>query len=578
MIYASPVQKFLQCLEREESIFRAKLASDETGILLRAAINEFDWFHYNYSQLSSPNQEQSENYYFCRLGLTRIFRLVFEAVDEFAFPVVQFKRRGDISRSALELLSAIGMIEHGRRVAHSAKTGFCKIRQSGDRKFHFLLPEKLIDAGYHEKSLLNYYISEEKRVFQERLGLSVSDATLSSIENKLSELVYVFHGHFIGYDADPLIDDYFWGLAYSEIQLQEGFDTFHFSTEFGGVPFQKYMLATIFLVSIALKHKSFCDALVAKAPHIQRENILTISADWDGMVKSIAEVLNTYGLRYEGYTNTSVDEASRIASVLALSRCNCSMLARPHAPLPYLVKVSDTGVVKLIGGAQSEPVHFLLHSLRHHFPKEYDKNQQQREGSFQRALEALLDRAFGGLEFRTNVKVRRDRRVLTDIDFVVIDRSLGLLVLCQLKYQDLYGADIIAQSSRTRRLCEESIKWLDGMSDWVSDVGQSGLKSALQLEHGFEVKRVSRLVLSKHFAHPLGGIRTKENFSYSNWLQLINAISLMEANQGEFRTIAGLLRVLDDQNTGARVVEHLEEPPTKYTIGDTEFTVEMQRT
>lgn len=569
----SPIQEFLNALDLEEAKHHEKLAQDRAGILLRASINEFDWYHHNFAAQDSPTTEEAEHYYFCRLGLVRSIRLAYQAVDRYTYPVVTFARRSDISLAALELLGAIGMIEHGRRVAHIAKTGLGQVHQVDGRTFRIVLPSAIVDEEHHERALFAYYSSEHKRIFDSAFSRVLTEETIRSIASKLDELVYVYRDKFIGYNAHPLLDDYFFGLAHSGIWRQEGFDTFHFATEFGGIPFHKYILATTFFVSLAMKHRGFCGALVKKAPHIRLENIITVSAEWRDLMIETAEALNTYGTRFEGYTHTSVEDAESIASVLSLSRDNVGMVNRPHSPLPYLIRTSDSGVVKLLAGADAEPIQFLLHSLRHHFPREYDRNQQQRERSFRRAIERVLNGCFPGLEFRNNIKIRQGGKTLTDIDLAVIDPVTGSIILCQLKYQDLYGADILSGASRRRHLKSGTRDWLHVVHEWHKRIGVTGLRSSLRLDKKFKFRRVYFLVLSKHFAYPLKDVQTGFPFTYSNWLQLVNVLTLMEKKQGDLRTIVGMINLLNEQNSQAPEVEYVEEPTTKYAVGELEFTV-----
>lgn len=569
----NPIQNFLKAAEKEEDEFRSFLAKDEAGIVFRSIINEFDWFHYNFTKQETRTREQAEQYYLLRLGMTRAIYLAFKSRSSYKFPTVMFERNKELSIQALEIAAGLGMIEHGRRIAHSTKTGQCEISQVDDTNFEFTLPSFLPNESHHEEAMSEYYRSETRKIFSKQQEKILTDKISKSIESLLDELVYVFREKYIGYAADPLLDDYFFGLAYHEIQLQDGFDTFHYSTKFGGIEYQKYILSTVLFSSWSMKHLSFCEALVKKAPQIRMENILTISADRSELVQSLAYGLNSFGSTFEGFTQTSIEEADRIIDVISLTRDNIEMAARPVAPIPYLIQPSKTGLIKLLAGASSEPIHFLLHSLRYHFPKEYDKHQRQREGPFRRAVEQTLNGAFANLEFRNNIKVKQGGKTLTDIDLVVIDKSMGTLILCQLKYQDLHGADILAANSRHTRLREETARWLDAIEGWQGKIGEQKLRATLRLPKMFSIRSVHQLVLSKHYAYPLKDIVKGESSAYANWLQFINAVELMKITQGTIRTTAGLVKLLKKQNLEAKTIEYMSEPNTLYSIGELKFSV-----
>jgi hypothetical protein len=65
--------------------------------------------------------------------------------------------------------------------------------------------------------------------------------TLNSIQPKIHEimgpLVYRWVDHYIGYEADPLVDAYFERLGVLTAELMTGHDAFEDDANFGGLPF-----------------------------------------------------------------------------------------------------------------------------------------------------------------------------------------------------------------------------------------------------------------------------------------------------------------------------------------------------
>jgi hypothetical protein len=205
-------------------------------------------------------------------------------------------------------------------------------------------------------------------------------------------------------------------------------------------------------MSISFKHERFAEALVKKDSNIRLEDILTVSADPEVLTENIRDAVNNFGRAIEHFEEMSLEDARTVFRVLCCSRGNSGLLGAPGAAVPLLVQTSDRGVVKCLTGARSEPVRFLLESLRHHSPKDYDVNQQAREASLQRAVQRVLNEAYSSLEYRLNVAARVGGKVLTDIDLVVLEKSTGIVILCQLKHQDVYGANLHARRIRADRL------------------------------------------------------------------------------------------------------------------------------
>ena len=359
------------------------------------------------------------------------------------------------------------------------------------------------------------------------------------------------------------------------MQLQEGFDTFHYTTRFGGIRFQNYILALTFIMSIYIRHERFAEALVKKDTSIRLENILTISSDTDGFAEAIRDVVNYYGSGLGNFEEIDLEAALIIFEVLSCSRRNTALLAAPGSPLPPIVQCSDQGFIRCLTGAHSEPIRFLLESLRHHFQKDYDKNQCTREQSMQRAVRRVLTDAFEGLDFRENIKVRLDGNVLTDIDFTVLEERTGVVILCQLKHQELYGFNLHAKHIRTERLKSQVGSWLTAIDQWRSAVGEKGVRNSLRISKSFPILRVYRLVISKHYSYPLKEIISGTDSVYANWAQFFNANELAKRDRPD-RCLLELIKILREVQTPSEMPRYLPEPTTEWKINELKFTLRQE--
>jgi hypothetical protein len=314
-----PLKRFFEALNAEEKEFIPFLAADNMGIFLRSAINELDWYYYNMSRSGNPTDEQKEQFYLLQLGVARLMKLSLESRPSFDVPVVMFLRRRDMTVPVLEIAAGLGMIEHGRRVAQTVSTGLCRIEQVGENDFLITLPSVLPDDEYYERSVSEHYQAESRKRFAELLQSDTGKELDVKVNKLLTKLVYPYETHFIGYDADPLLDGYFFGLAFSEVQRYEGYDTFNYATSFGGTRFQKYVLAMTYFISLSIRHERFAEALVAKVPTVKLENVLTISSDTAGFIESIRDAINHFGSVYSGSEEITLDEAKRIFEVLSFT-------------------------------------------------------------------------------------------------------------------------------------------------------------------------------------------------------------------------------------------------------------------
>lgn len=326
------------------------------------------------------------------------------------------------------------MIEHGRRVAQAAMTGLGTVERTGPNEFLVTLSPVLPDDEYYERAVAEHFDAIARDYFEELLHSEIGQNMATDVEQLLTELVHPFMEHFIGYDADPTIDTYFFGVASHLLRMKDGYDSFHFAVSFGGVPFQKYMLGLTFLMSLAVRHERFAEALVKKVPGVLLENLLTVSSETAPFLEDMLAAINFFGGLFDDYEDATPEQVRTVFEVLSVGRENTKVLDRPGSPLPLLIRCSDNDFIRCQSAVLANPVQYLLDSLRYHFPGEYDQNQRTREKSMQRAVRRVLDAIIPRLEYRDNVHLRKGGKMLTDIDVVVLEPATGVAVLIQLKH------------------------------------------------------------------------------------------------------------------------------------------------
>lgn len=568
------VQEFYESLNHEERALAAEVATDSLGLLMRIAINELDLDFEGVELTTVPTEADQERSYLIRIGVVRIIKLAMQAHDRFDAPTVTIQRNFTYSRAVLSLIGVAGAIEHGRRVAQSLTAMGGRIEKRLDH-FRIVLPAKLVDRELHERELERFYVGHYGRSFAEDYEAIIGASIGDEVKSLLTDLVYPFANHFIGYETDPALDSYFFGHAYNEMLLSKGFDTFHFSTNFGGVTFANYKLAGMFIVSVAMKHRAFVRALLNKEPSIRIEDVLTVSVATAGFLEGLREFINQFGERFEGHVAVTGDEVGIIFEVLSISRRNLALLDRPGAPIPPLIQCSNDHVVRPLAGATGDGIMlFLLNSLQQSFPKDYDRAQRAREGVMQRSVERAICSALPNVEFRGNIKLRQAGKVLTDVDMVIIEPSRDRVILAQLKHQDPYGADLATMLARTGRLNQQVSDWLRKVRSWLAALSTGELRMTLRLPTGSARPEVSLLVLTRHYAHSLRTVLAGDCATFSNWNQLVTATARLQERADESTTddLIEELRALCIPEE----VEHLPEPSSAWTVGNMRFTIEQE--
>ena len=564
------ISDFFDALNREETKLVPRLASDRLGVYLKCALSELDLAYYHFTREGEADVYEEERFHILQLGVARLVFLALASRPSFDAPVVTFRRSAALSKEVVAISLALGMIQHGRRIAQYIALGVGEISKNDQGVFSIKLPERLIDNSGHERASLELFILQSRQRFASLMQTKSFRKLEEQVEEKLSELVYPWEDHFIGYDADPLLDDYFFGLAYHNMQLQEGFDTFHFALKFGGVCYQNYVLALTFLMSNYIRHQRFAEALIRKNESTKLENVLTITSDTDPFIADLLEAVNYFGKAFKSFEELGEEEAKTVFSVLSYGRHSLDLGSAPGAPLPPIVQCSDQGFIRCITGARSEPMRFLLEALRHHFPLDYDRNQRSREGSFQRAIKRILGEAFSKLEFRDNLKAKVNGKLLTDIDLVVVEKTTGVVLLCQLKWQDVYGFNFHAERVRGERLVDQAEDWLVAVDTWLKQVGVDGLRGNLRLGDDFPVLNIHRLVIAKHFAHQLKDTSLNHGALYATWAQLLLATEVVSRDHVQ-PGLVDLINQVREIPVIQSTYEHQHEEKAVWKVGDIVF-------
>ncbi len=296
------VREFLSRLEEEESIFHPLLADDAYGLAFLTAIKEFDHYYYNLIR-HEESDTATEHFYLMRVAMPRLIQKTLAIIPCFRIPVATFRSDRPLILAALNMVARFGFVEHGKRMAHAVMAGECELAQVEDAIYEFRLPAELYNYEAHESYVAEFH-RQQRRARRDKLIRETFEAngTLAHLDKCFLDNVYVFREHFIGYNAHPDLDDYFFGLAYSELEDHGAFDTFHHHLTFGGLQYQHYILCAAYFLSLSMKHERFCEALLEKHPDMRLRDILTVTTDKDEFIRCIQAALNRYGPSFERFS------------------------------------------------------------------------------------------------------------------------------------------------------------------------------------------------------------------------------------------------------------------------------------
>lgn len=345
------------------------------------------------------------------------------------------------------------------------------------------------------------------------------------IEQDVELNVRPWHEKLIAYDSTPLLDEVFSSRAIAYSLSRMDHDVFDRTDMFGGIPYSAYHHAVTMQTMFAMKHDLFVSKLAEINPRCSLPDCYTITA-------SEVQVLNGLkrGLEEFGYTEEDralakdVVKLRQVLSVISLNSTNATALINSGEPLPHLIQHTPSSYIRLRTGAFDNPYAVMRRALSYAFPRDYSRAQRGQETRQIEIIQAGVERRFKSLQMVSNIKIKKNGTILTDIDVVILDLDRAEVYLVQLKHQDPYGVRVDVRQSRKKKLLEETGRWLLAVSKWLNDVDllaflkDTGLKVRKSIKH-IEPKL---LIVSMHHGHFLADLCEDFDFEYASWHAFID--------------------------------------------------------
>lgn len=332
----------------------------------------------------------------------------------------------------------------------------------------------------------------------------------NAVIEQMRTFVYPWKQHFIGYDTNEIIDTYYYKIAELYAERVFHFECFEGNAEFGGISYNIYRKCALFIISFALKHIDYSLLLLQKCNHIKLVNVLTINRDIDEMIDVFCSACKI-----------SFDDAKQVLDCFTLTydkydyhRKNMDYLIMPY------VTVSKTQVIFSIVGVLSGIYAFLSSELARKFPKDWSKNINERENQFRKDIFKLFDDKLY-IKIDRNMPLQHNGKILTDIDACIIEKATNQIVFFQMKWQEQYGHNLGRRQSRMRNFLNETNKWINDMTAWLSMVDKRKLASMLGLkEKQIDVGNIKLFIVGKYSVYFSGNEKLDNRAEWALWLQL----------------------------------------------------------
>lgn len=317
---------------------------------------------------------------------------------------------------------------------------------------------------------------------------------------------------------EPSVDEHFRQIGETTLKGMLGYDSFSERSRFNGVRYDLYRRVTGMLIGIAWEHISITDQLINMDLKFSRRWVFT-------PIGSLTDLCN----RISRAILIDPETVRSILSVLTLSNLNTNVHCVTYdSAFPPLVSIGPDKVILSLAGCIGAPLEYLLSELRNRYVKDWDRAGEDREKWWRPELYHLIT---SGEEERyvtskTGIKIREGNRVITDIDAVIFDRESGMLALFQLKWQDLFVADMYKRSSRAKNFISKAQEWVKNTDKWLRNRSDKEICRTFALNtRDFKRFRSYKLfVLGRYFSHFSGQSAHDDRAYWGTWYQVYNLI------------------------------------------------------
>lgn len=160
----------------------------------------------------------------------------------------------------------------------------------------------------------------------------------------------------------------------------------------------------------------------------------------------------------------------------------------------------------------------MLHEF--HDRKAADNLRVHREGWM---IVELYNLFFGDRYIRMEgpTKLRREGKVITDIDAAVFDTITGDIGLFQLKWQDFNSNDVAKQRSRAKNFVEKVDAWALSVQVWLAEFGAESLLRSLRIRSASGISRVHLFAIGRSAAQfqSYGYVSQVDTIASATWRQ-----------------------------------------------------------
>ena len=374
------------------------------------------------------------------------------------------------------------------------------------------------------------------------------------IIKRMEQQCFVWNEHFMGYDGDQEVEDYFNDLAYLDsINDSEG-DMYPDDALFNNVAYRAFVDSIVDLRGYAIKHIYFVNILKNDHPELLTENLFYL-------IKTKKELLKL--IKENGAL--SKQQSEEVLNILSLSSVNRKLFFNTQASCAPLIRISESQYIHSCAGSLYHSFSFMLENLTLLYPSACNSNRMKRETTFR---QQLYDMMTGFQCVDHQIVITRNGQRLTDIDATVIDRESGEIALFQLKWQDHTSLSPKSLISKSRNYTNEVAGWIEKITDWINNSSEAEIASLLGIKARFiDKSKIYLFALGREHGNYSGIAPNTPNCAWVQWYHFLNYI--LRVGRKKCR-ISNMHKDLKDESPHAISIK---QKKTVYKYGKYRFVI-----
>lgn len=504
MVLPNVRQELIELLQNEEDQLANNLPLQGFGLMDVA--RSMDNFWASRSAVYSADGLDREGVVMrMNFGLNKALKLTLLDASKFS-TVFLAPTNQQVSTWADTFIQFCGKLGYCENFLELHRVGLCELSKIGEiYRFNITADNTGIEAL--EKSHFDWAVKVAVR--KQKKLYSRKSRERDKISKQMDRMVKPASKHYMTYDTNPRIDNYYIDIGKSEATKMFGRHSFPDHVKFGGIEFHLYCEAVEIMVGWALKHLHFISLLLDRRPQMDFRNLCTL--------------LN-FKIDVLGYLQSAVELDSnackQILDALTLTQDNvdyhCAVPGNFVAPA--YIEVGGNKVISPIWGNLSHPFLFLLNELKRRYESDWFDNVNHREKMFRDDIYSFFK---GDRFYRHSVQllIKKGGKVLTDIDALVYDKMTGKIALFQLKSQDFFGYSLRQRSNRKQEMLKAN-NWVQLITDWILEQSEEEIAQKIGVHDPISKSNFRLFVIGRNAANFSGPEVPDKRAAWGIWLQM----------------------------------------------------------